>query len=114
MIMRQGFFAEALTFSMAGLAFVATSQMPRAQPASTAKALPTIDFNKQIRPILSENCFQCHGPDESQRKAKLRLDTREGAFAKLRGGGFALVAGKAKQSKLLERILADDPDDRMP
>ncbi len=75
---------------------------------------PKIDFDKQVRPILSENCFQCHGPDESQRKAKLRLDSRKGAFGELRGGGFAIVPGKPSASKVIERITADDPSERMP
>src|SRR5439155_5285886 len=72
------------------------------------------DFSKQIRPILSDNCFQCHGPDEGQRKAKLRLDTRQGAFGKLRGRGFAIVPGKVGASQLIERVTAEDPSERMP
>ena len=73
-----------------------------------------VDYNRDIRPILSDNCFACHGPDARQRKAKLRLDTRDGAFAELRGGGHAIVAGKLDDSVLIERITADDPSQRMP
>ena len=82
------------------------------QPAKTAAA--PIDFNRQIRPILSENCFLCHGPDEQQRKAKLRLDTRAGAVGKLRGSGHAIVPGKPAESELLARILSADEAERMP
>ena len=66
-------------------------------------------FNRDIRPILSENCLACHGPDQNQRKAKLRLDVREVAIE--RG---AITPGKPDQSKLVERIFSEDPDERMP
>src|SRR6266404_898709 len=75
---------------------------------------PTIDFNRQILPLLSDNCFACHGPDEKQRKAKLRLDTKEGVFKELRDGGFAVVPGKSGESKLIERITAEELSERMP
>jgi hypothetical protein len=75
---------------------------------------PLIDFNRDVRPILSDSCFVCHGPDEEQRKAKLRLDTRPGALARLRGGGHAIVPGKADVSELVRRILTDDDSERMP
>jgi len=72
-----------------------------------------IQFNRDIRPILSDNCFACHGPDANHRKAGLRLDTREGALADL--GDYAAVApGTLGRSELLARITAADPDDLMP
>ena len=75
---------------------------------------PRVDFNRQIRPILSEHCFTCHGPDEGKRKAGLRLDRQEDAFQKLKSGHHALVAGKPEASGLVERILTKDPDEIMP
>ena len=73
----------------------------------------TIDFNRDIRPILSETCFRCHGPDAAARKAELRLDTQAGALAK-RDGAPAIVAGRPGMSELLRRITHADPDQRMP
>ena len=72
-----------------------------------------IDFATRIRPLLSENCFQCHGPDEAQRKADLRLDLFEGATQDL-GGYAALVPGKPEASEMLRRISSSDPDEVMP
>ena len=71
------------------------------------------DFNRDVRPILSDKCFACHGFDEKERKADLRLDTKEGAFADL-GGYAALVPGDLKNSEVWLRITTDDRDDLMP
>ncbi|MEM7013553.1 MAG: DUF1549 domain-containing protein [Verrucomicrobiota bacterium] len=72
-----------------------------------------IDFNNDIRPILSNNCFACHGPDEEERKAGMRLDTFEGAIED-HGGYAALVPGDAEKSELFYRVITDDPDEIMP
>ena len=76
----------------------------------TATKEGTIDFNRQIRPILSDKCFQCHGPDEGQRMARLRLDTREGAMS--RAG--VIVPGDAAASRLIRRVRSTDPAVIMP
>jgi Protein of unknown function (DUF1553)/Protein of unknown function (DUF1549)/Planctomycete cytochrome C/Concanavalin A-like lectin/glucanases superfamily len=71
-------------------------------------------FNRDIRPILSENCFACHGPDNGSRKAGLRLDTKEGTFERTPKHEPAVVPGKLDKSELWRRITAIDPDDVMP
>ena len=73
-----------------------------------------VDFSREILPILSENCFHCHGPDASGRKADLRLDTKEGAFVKNPDGAAAIVPGHPETSTLVERILTTDKDELMP
>lgn len=80
------------------------------------KDLPEkIDFNFHVKPLLSDRCYHCHGPDEAARQADLRLDLEEEAFAKLASGsGYALVAGNISKSKLVQRILTDDPETLMP
>jgi len=76
---------------------------------STSSAADTIQFNRDIRPILSDNCFACHGPDARHRQAELRLDLRDAAIEKL-----AIVPGKPAESQLVARIRSTDPDAVMP
>lgn len=77
-------------------------------------AAPAVDFNRDVRPILSDRCFACHGFDANKRKGGLRLDTREGALAGGKSGKPAFVAGKPDQSALVERIRHTDPEEVMP
>jgi len=72
-----------------------------------------VDFNRDIRPILSDTCFKCHGPDENQRMANLRLDDTEGLFVD-RGGYRIIVPGNAAPSKLYQKISSTDDSFRMP
>ena len=72
-----------------------------------------IDFNRDIRSILSNRCYTCHGPDDAERQADLRLDTRDGAIADL-GDYSAIVAGQPEASELIKRITSSDPDLVMP
>src|SRR6186713_2420179 len=82
-----------------------------------AVAQDQLDFNRDIRPILSNNCFKCHGPDDKERKgsdsAGLRLDVEEDSRRKL-SDGFAIVPGKPEQSELVKRIESTDEDTMMP
>ena len=83
--------------------------------ASGAVAERTVDFAREVRPLLSENCFSCHGPDEQARQAGLRLDVPDGPFAdRGRFGGPAVVAGDAAGSPLVHRVAAGDARVRMP
>ncbi|WP_231756598.1 PSD1 and planctomycete cytochrome C domain-containing protein [Lignipirellula cremea] len=72
-----------------------------------------IDYSRDIRPILSDNCFQCHGPDEGSREADLRLDLKADLFRQ-QDGHAIVAAGKPDGSELFRRIAADDADERMP
>jgi len=83
---------------LAGVLVCASAVIALAQlPDRTAK----IDFNRDIRPIFSEHCYACHGPDEQKRKAGLRLDVQTEAFAELKSGNHALVAGDPARSALV-------------
>jgi len=73
-----------------------------------------ISFNRDIRPILSDTCFRCHGPDDQQRKGGLRLDIRENALKPSESGGIAIVPGKLEASELIERITSTDDTTVMP
>jgi len=73
-----------------------------------------LDFNRDIRPILSDNCFACHGPDEKERQAGLRLDQRGAATKAAESGEIAIVPGKIEASELIKRITSTDEATRMP
>jgi hypothetical protein len=80
-----------------------------AQSAAAQTKAARVEFNRDIRPILSENCYACHGPDKNRRKAELRLDERSSALA-----NQAFVPGNADESELVARIQSEDVDERMP
>ena len=94
-----------LTLTLAVLFSAASSLMEAAEPA--------IEFNRDVRPILSDKCFACHGPDKGQRKGDLRLDVESEALAE-REGRHALVAGKVSESELYKRITHTSKRKRMP
>jgi mono/diheme cytochrome c family protein len=80
----------------------------------TATAAERIQFNRDIRPIFSDTCFACHGPDENKTKGKLRLDSLEAARKGGKSGDPAIVPGHPEQSTVMKRLLTTDPDDHMP
>src|ERR1700722_8291843 len=83
--------------------------------AETKTSMPELQFNRDIRPILSDRCFKCHGPDKNSRKANLRLDRAEDAYAESKkSDGCAIVPGKPEQSLVCRRIFSSDPDEMMP
>jgi hypothetical protein len=82
-------------------------------PPDSAPIPDKVEFNRDIRPILAGDCYTCHGPDSSQRKADLRLDTKDGLFTAIKDI-HPVVPGHPDQSELFRRITADNPDDRMP
>src|SRR5436189_937274 len=84
---------------------------------TTAHAAPLgsapLDFNRDVRPILSNNCFHCHGPDPTDRQADLRLDLRT-SEGDIHGAEAVIDEKNAAESELVKRITSDDPDVRMP
>ncbi len=88
------------------------SAVPSAQ--AQQKTAAAVDFATQIRPLLSDRCFKCHGPDSNAREAELRLDIRKGVFEPREDGQAVVVPGKPEQSLLYQRIITEDEDLRMP
>ena len=99
----------AAPFRIVGLLAVLFSGLPLS-PAAAEK----LEFNRDIRPILSENCFQCHGNDKNKRKGGLRLDMRDEALKPAKSDALAIVPGDPTASELVIRILSDDPEEVMP
>ena len=91
-------------FALGTLLDIAVALGRSAEPAGTKP----VDYTRDIKPILSGQCYACHGPDEGKRKAKLRLDDRDSAVKN------AIVPGKADESALIERVSSDDPEEMMP
>lgn len=103
----------AMNVSMRRALTLAVCLFPSAAPAGPSKT-PAIDYARDVLPILAQNCFTCHGPDKEARKASLRLDVRDGVVKPARSGETPIVPGKAKESELIRRILAEADSERMP
>ncbi len=96
------------------LASCGGNDIPAEIAAFEDKLPETIDYNLHIKPILSDRCFKCHGPDKSKVEAGLQLVTYDGATEKLKSGQRAIVSGNINKSELVKRILSHDPEDMMP
>ncbi|MSU34270.1 MAG: DUF1553 domain-containing protein [Pedosphaera sp.] len=94
----------------AGLAVGAGSVTRAAEAPSAGR----VNFNRDVRPILSDTCFQCHGPDEQKRKSGLRLDIKDQVFKPAKSGKIPIVSAKPDSSELVSRIVNADPDEVMP
>jgi hypothetical protein len=102
--------SAALAVSLVAALACRSTPVPPAPPGVPDR----VDFNFHVRPILSDRCFACHGPDDRARKAGLRLDIREHALAKLESGRRAIVPGRPGSSELVRRIYSSDPKLQMP
>ncbi|MDN5211704.1 DUF1553 domain-containing protein [Fulvivirgaceae bacterium BMA12] len=106
-----------ILFTLIAVAFLVTGcGLEKSSTATDANVPEIVDFNFHVKPILSDKCFACHGPDEQNQKADLRLDTKEGALAALGDDGdrYPIIPGKPHKSHVYLRITADDPEYRMP
>ncbi len=108
--------ATALTLAVL---FAVTALVHAGEPKSRtdpdrSRAKRTVDFNRDVRPVLAKNCYACHGRDEARREKKLRLDVREAATRPLEDDNAAIVPGDPDSSELIERITTDDVSLRMP
>jgi len=101
------------TQALSGLLVVMVCAVTVAAGAKS-DAKSKVNFNRDIRPILSDNCYACHGPDAEKRKAGLRLDLKEGALAQLKSDNYAIVPGDPSKSELIARVTTKDEDDLMP
>ena len=103
-------FGAAVFYSLSGC------NSNKAELPAVAGLPEKVDFNFHIKPILSDRCFACHGPDANKRKDDLRLDTEEGAFAALDslGKDHAIVRGDLGESVLYQRLVSTDPEQLMP
>ena len=97
------------------LVLAACGSKSRIDPAILALLPDRVDYNFHVKPLLSDRCYACHGPDENARQSDLKLHTQEGAlFTPLQSGGHAIIPGKPGRSGLMKRIVSNDPAYRMP
>ena len=96
------------------LLYLTAALGPTCTAAEQAGSAASPDFNRVIRPILSENCYKCHGPDDGARKSELRFDDRAKALGPAKSGRIAIVPGAPERSEMVARISNKDPDKRMP
>ena len=109
---RDGWFA--LILCMGHVLFVGASNAQTGSSPASKGPFTKLSFNQNVQPILSENCYACHGPDPGARKAKLRLDRAEFAYAPHDKSGPAIIPGQPDKSPLVRKIEAKNPKDRMP
>jgi len=103
--------------TVAAVVFLLTVAYLIGSDVGSETALPElVDYNFHIRPILSDKCYACHGPDANQRKAHLRLDTEEGAHGALKDyeNRYAIISGQPNESELYLRVSSDDTSEVMP
>ncbi|MBD0259637.1 MAG: PSD1 domain-containing protein, partial [Cytophagales bacterium] len=112
--MKQFLLPSLLVFTLAVV--FTCRQNPKGGTEALSASGARLDFNYHVKPILSDKCFACHGPDPKKRDSGLRLDTEEGAFTALRSDPhrYAIVRGNPGQSELVRRIFSEDPKLRMP
>lgn len=96
------------------VAFAAATATFAADGGVAVSGVAQVNFLRDVRPILANHCFKCHGPDEETRKARLRLDVRDEALKPARSGEAAIVPGRPESSELIKRVLTDDEDELMP
>ena len=103
-----------LTFILLLFIFGCTLTVPKEVEVKYEEIPEKVDFNYHVKPILSDRCYSCHGPDEKSRRAGLRLDQEKTAFMKLSSGRIAIDPGSIYGSEMAHRILSNDPDEVMP
>jgi hypothetical protein len=113
--LRQAASRGTATAVLAGVLVAVAAAGGHQPPAPGSAAVSRVEFTRDIRPLLSDRCFRCHGPDARTRKARLRLDTREGLFQELEVGTAVVVPGAPERSELIRRVfLPAGDDDVMP
>ena len=99
---------------VAGLLLSCSLEVPTEITQEFSTLPEVVDFNYHVKPILSDRCYQCHGPDEKTRKAGLRLDIEDIAFSKLKSGKTAFSNSSIYSSEVAHRILSQDKEEVMP